>query len=333
MLPPYIQYLLQAESYPHQVTAVTLVQTHVSYLLFAGQYVYKWKKPVNLGFVNFSTLERRRHFCEEEVRLNSRLCRDIYLGVVQLSETEGRFHLGGDGTPFEYGVKMRRLPESLMMDRIIADDKLTCDHLTKIINRLVAFYSITPILPVASGYGSVEAVAKTIRDNLAETRSFVGDEVLSMERFIHIEEYAEQFLHKRDLFAERVAEGRIRDCHGDLHSANICLTHDVAIFDCIEFNEELRCTDTAADVAFLAMDLDYHNLVDFSNFFVDRYIACSGDRRLRDILDFYKCYRAYVRGKIGLLTAADKNIGSAGKIAALKTAERYFRLAEEYADH
>jgi len=156
---------------------------------------------------------------------------------------------------------------------------------------------------------------------------------LSKGRFIRIKNYAENFLKKREIFERRVAEGRVRDCHGDLHSANICLTDEIAIFDCIEFNEGLRCTDIAADLAFLAMDLDFHNLRDLSNFFVDRYISCSGDDGLREMLNFYKCYRAYVRGKIGLLTAADNGVGRAEKSMALKMAQHYFQLAEEYTGH
>lgn len=332
-LPLYIQQLLEPERYPHPVETVTLLQTHVSYLMFAGDYVYKWKKPVNLGFVDFSTLEKREFFCQEEVRLNRRLCPNMYLGVVALCRAGDLVQLDGDGTPFEFGVKMRRLPAAKMMDRVIAAGELTLSHLTRIIDRLVVFHQDTPMVPVTSGYGDVRAVAGTIRDNFSETQAFVGGEALGEVRFRRIRDYAENFLHNRKRFAQRVAEGRIRDCHGDLHSGNICLTDEIAIFDCIEFNEGLRCTDIAADVAFLAMDLDFHNLRDLSNFFVDRYISCAGDEGLREMLDFYKCYRAYVRGKIGLLTAADQGVEQPDQEVAVTMANQYFQLAEEYASH
>jgi len=161
-LPIFIQQLLRPDSYPHPVETVALIQTHVSYLLFAGEYVYKWKKPVNLGFVDFSTLEKRSFFCKEEVRLNRRLCPDMYLGVVTLCRTGNLFQLDGNGEPFEYGVKMLRLPEEQMMDRVILGGALTRSHIAKIIDRLVMFYNTTPIVPVASGYGNVDAVAGTI---------------------------------------------------------------------------------------------------------------------------------------------------------------------------
>ena len=330
LLPGYIQHLLQPASYLHPVDTVSFIQTHVSYLIFAGAYVYKWKKTVNLGFVDFSTLEKRGYFCEEEVRLNRRLCPDMYLGVVTLCRKGDLFQLGGDGEPIEYGVKMRRLPATLMMDRVIAGSHLTRNHLAKIVDRLVVFYDSVPIVPVASGYGDVHAVARNIRDNFTETSSFVGGKALGEAQFIRIQDFAEGFLQNEELFNKRVRQGKVRDCHGDLHSANICLTDEIAIFDCIEFNKSLRCTDIAADVAFLAMDLDFHNLQDLSNFFVDRYISCSGDEGLREMLDFYKCYRAYVRGKIGLLTAADQGVGLDEKSVALKLAQHYFQLAEKY---
>jgi len=332
-LPQYIRYLLEPASYPHPVQRVRLVQTHVSYLLFAGDFVYKWKKPVNFGFLDFSTLEQRRYFCEEEVRLNRRLCADMYLGVVRLARGNGGLALDGDGECLEYGVKMRRLPGERMMDRMIAAKTVRKEHLDRVIDQLVPFYAATAEMTGgSSGYGSVAAVGKTIRDNFAETRRFVGSPALASGRFARIREYAEAFLAKEDVFRQRKAAGRIRDCHGDLHSANICLTEPVHIFDCLEFNESLRCTDVAADVAFLAMDLDFHDLRGLGAHFVDRFIDRSGDAGLFGVLDFYKCYRAFVRGKIGLLTAADPGVGREGAAAALSAAKRYFRLAEEYGE-
>jgi len=329
-LPPYISQLLKPESYPHRVDSITLTQTHISYLIFAGDFVYKWKKPVNFGFLDFSTLARRRFFCEEEVRLNRRMCGKMYRGVVRVTVENNRYVLDGPGEGVEFGVKMRRLPQELMMDRVIADGNLTRSHLKKIVDKLVAFYAGTETMSVASGYGSVAAVSKTIHDNFTETSPFIGGPALSEERFYNIRQYAELFLAQPGVFQKRMTTGRVRDCHGDLHSANICLTDDVAIFDCIEFNSSLRRTDIAADVAFLAMDLDFHGLGELSSFFIDRFIGSSGDEGIDELLNFYKCYRAYVRGKIGLLTSADCGVGSEVAAAALKVAAKYFQLAEEY---
>jgi len=330
-LPEYIRHMLDPASYPHPVERVRLEQTHVSYLLFAGEFVYKWKKPVNFGFLDFSTLEQRRYFCEEEVRLNRRLCDDMYLGVVRITRSNGRLVLDGEGECVEYGVKMRCLPGERMMDRMITAKRLRNGHLDRVIDQLVPFYAAAAEMAGgSSGYGSVAAVGKTIRDNFRETERFVGGSALGRGCFARIREYAEALLAREHLFRQRIAAGRIRDCHGDLHSANICLTEPVQIFDCLEFNESLRCTDIAADVAFLAMDLDFHDQRGLGEYFVDRFIDCSGDAGLAEILDFYKCYRAFVRGKIGLLTAADPGVGREGTAAALAAAKRYFRLAEEY---
>ncbi|MFV0438092.1 MAG: hypothetical protein ACK5PS_11985 [Desulfopila sp.] len=330
VLPPYILDLLRPESYPHRVDEVTLVQTHISYLLFAGDFVYKWKKPVNFGFVDFSTRRRRRFFCEEEVRLNRRLCGEMYRGVVQVKKAGERYLLNGPGEGGEYGVKMRRLPLALMMDHLIADNRLGEHHLEKVVDRLVAFYRVAEIMPASSGYGSAGSVRKMIDDNFQETGPYIGGPALARQRFANISRYTASFLADSGIFERRAASGRVRDCHGDLHSANICLTDDVTIFDCIEFNPSLRCTDIAADVAFLAMDLDFHGLGELSHLFIRRCIDCTGDEGLLEVLNFYKCYRAYVRGKVGLLTAAGAGADRAAAARAMAVAERYFRLAEEY---
>lgn len=330
-LPRYIQYLLRPASYPCRVDKVDLVQTHVSYLLFAGDFVYKWKKPVNLGFLDFSTLERRRHYCEEEVRLNRRLCPEMYLGVVRLSADDEAFVFDGDGETVEYGVKMVRLPVAAMMDRRIGCGRLHWADLARVVERLATFYRGIEVMTPESGYGNLPAIRRTINDNFAETRPFIGGPALSERCFSRIRRYTEHVLIRETLFAERLAGGYVRDCHGDLHTANICLTEKLEIFDCIEFNAGLRCTDIAADIAFLAMDLDFHGLPELGRQFVSAFVAESGDDVLLELLDFYKCYRAYVRGKIGLLTAADPGVDRSTAKSALAAAKRYFRLAEQYA--
>lgn len=329
-LPEYVRYLLKSSSYPHPAKQVELVQTHISYVILAGDYVYKWKKPVNFGFLDFSSLHKRKFFCEEEVRLNRRLCPKIYLDVVPIAREKAGFRLAGSGEPVEYGVKMLRLPEERMMTRVIAAGRLQKSHLERIVELLVPFYAAADDESRIAEYGRLKAVRKTMDDNFTETRKFVGGAALSAERYARIRKFTDMFLRKNDLFEQRVNHRRVRECHGDLHSANICLTDEVDIFDCIEFNESLRCTDVAADVAFLAMDLDFHGLHELSDFFIQRFVACSRDEELLDMLDFYKCYRAYVRGKIGLLTAADPAVDRDVAARSLADAARYFRLAEHY---
>ena len=331
-IPDYIDHLLAPDAYPHGAGAVELVQTHISFVLLAGDYVYKWKKPVNFGFVDFSTLARRKHFCEEELRLNRRLCPGIYLGVTWLSREDGGFRLEGGGEIVEYAVKMARMPEERMMSRIIGAGGVGKEHLDRIVDLLVPFYRQAEGGERVRMNGRALAVARNISDNFRQTERFVGGKALGAGRFTRIKAYTESFLAREDLFAERIATGRVRDCHGDLYSGNICLDDRIHIFDCIEFNEKLRFIDCAADVAFLAMDLDFHGQAGLSRYFIDRFIAASGDSGLPKMLNFYKCYRAYVRGKVGLLTSADPSLEENKAEAALAAAAKYFHLAEAYAE-
>lgn len=329
-LPGYIKFLLDGSVYPHPVDGVELLQTHISYITIAGDFVYKWKKPADFGFLDFTSLKKRKFYCEEEIRLNRRLCSDVYLDTVAVTRQGHKYQLAGKGDVVEYGVKMRRLPEALMMGRVIKKGKLIRDHLDRIIKVLVAFYQKADCGDCSFNYGNPDAIAKLVNDNFYETRRFAGSESISRQQFNTIRAYSAAFLTQRELFQKRVEAGRIRECHGDLHSGNICLTENIDIFDCIEFNESLRYVDVASDVAFLAMDLDFHRLGDLSDYFIARFIEKSGDQGIMEVLDFYKCYRAYVRGKIYLLTAAEPEVDNYSKIQAMQKATKYFTLSERY---
>lgn len=332
-VPEYIVYLLDPARYAHPAGEPKLIQTHVSYVILAGDFVYKWKKPVDFGFIDFSTLARRKWFCEEELRLNSRLCPDIYLEVVRLFKVEGGYLFGDvGGETWEYGVKMSRLPQQMMMNEIITRGELTEHHVQAIVAKLVPFYRDAERFPVESTEQAVALVKKNVYDNFLLTEQFVGTKALGRARYEKIKSCAAKFLARQELFGSRIGGGFLRDCHGDLHSGNICLPGEVYIFDCIEFNSDLRCGDVAADIAFLAMDLDFHGLYDLSELFVNLYIKLSGDNGLMDILRFYQCYRAYVRGKIGLLTANDDQVDPATSEKNIEAASRYFELAEMYGE-
>jgi len=331
-LPPYIQYLLKTNDYPHEVEKTELIQTHISFVVVAGDYVYKWKKPVDFGFLNFSTLEKRKYYCERELNLNRRLCPDLYLDVVTVNLVDGRYRLGGSGQVIEYGIKMARMPQDRMMTRIIESGRLTKAHLDAIIDVLIPFYQTAEGGSGIEEFGRAESVAKNVLENFDQTEAFIGKGGLSTENFEKIKGYSLKVLADTDRFDRRVAAGRVRDCHGDLHSANICLADKVFIFDCIEFNERFRYSDVAADIGFLAMDLDFHGLPELSSYFIGRFIAKSGDDQFMEVLNFYKCYRAYVRGKIGLLTANDPSVVSEPAQTYLEQARKYFQLAERYSE-
>lgn len=330
-LPRFVRFLLSPEAYPHAAEGVRLVQTHISYVFLAGDFVYKFKKPVDFGFLDFTTLEKRRYFCEQELRLNRRLCPSLYLGLVSVNRQGEELFLNGRGAAVEYGVKMARMPEEAMMGNVMARGELTRAHIDRIVDILVPFYEKAAGGPEVRKFGTARAVSVNVLENFDQTKGFIGGDSLSRRQFDTISTYARDFLSREGLFDRRLAAGRIRDCHGDLYSANICLAEQVYIYDCIEFNRRFRYCDVASDVAFLAMDLDFNGLGGLSGHFVDVFCRKSGDQELKTMLNFYKCYRAYVRGKIGLFTGQAPEVDAATRERSLAMAGRYFALAEKYA--
>lgn len=335
--PAFVRFLLESADCGSGA-AVELVQTHISWVFLVNDTVYKFKKPVNFGFLDFSTLEQRRFYCEQEVALNRRLCPDIYLGMVAVCEQNGGLALlplDQAKDVVEYGIKMRRMPEERMMPHLIERGELGAAHIDQIVDLLVPFYR-QAAQQTASGeslarFGAAETVTMNVLENFEQTKGFIGGGALTKEQFDAISTAACAVLAKPERFQKRIQAGAIRECHGDLYSANICLADKPYIFDCIEFNERFRYSDVACDVAFLAMDLDYHGLDDLSRHFIERFVQVSGDRGLLDMLNFYKCYRAYVRGKIGLFTANDQSVDEQSRRKCLAGAEQYFRLAMRYA--
>lgn len=331
-LPQYVQALLNPAMYHHQVQETELIQTHISYVVLAGDFVYKWKKEVDFGFLNFSSLALRELNCQRELELNRRLCPDLYLEVVSLTQEGDNYTLNGSGEIVEYGVKMKRMDQQGLMSNKIEKGQLTVSMLDDVVEQLVPFYEDARGNAEVSSFGVSEAVGVNVIENFDQTESFAGSEELPKEIFDGIKRYATEFLKQEKLFQERIDNGKICDCHGDLYSANICFDGDKTyIFDCIEFNERFRFTDVAADIGFLAMDLDYHNLSGLADSFVEKYVASSKDTGIYQILDFYKCYRAYVRGKIGLFTAADAAVPVEVAKKCKEDAKLYFKLAARYA--
>jgi aminoglycoside phosphotransferase family enzyme len=330
-LPELIEALLDPRAYPDPPQKVELAQTQISYILFAGEYVYKIKKPVDMSFLDYTTLEKRLFYCQREVELNRRLCTDTYLGVVPITKQEGRYAIERKGVPVEYAVKMRRLPADAMMDALLAKNKVTPEMLKMVAKTIADFHKKAATSEEISQTGGIEAVIKNTSENFAQTDKYFGT-IIAPETYRNIKTYTEDFIKTNTpLFRKRMAEGRVRDCHGDLHTAHVCfLKKGICIYDCIEFIDRLRYTDVAADVAFLAMDLDHYGRRDLSEIFVKAYITESGDKELIRLLNFYKCYRAYVRGKVGCFQYDDPQIpaGEKGRIKA--DARSYFKLAESY---
>jgi len=325
-----VKALSNPKAYPHNPKSVELVQTQISFVFLAGDYVYKVKKPVNFGFLDFTTLEKRRFYCDQEVVLNRRLCPNIYVGVVSITKKGKSLTVEGKGKEVEYAVKMRSLPYQRMMDTMLQSDQVTPQMVEMVAKRLTEFHRKAEISEELANIGGLDTVTKNAEENFAQVSSYVN-QTITKKQYERIENYTHSFLKKNAaLFAKRVKEGRIRDCHGDLHAAHICFIDGLCIFDCIEFNDRFRYIDVASEVAFLAMDLDFHRRPELSQHFAAAYVKASGDKELLQLLDFYKCYRAYVRGKVESFQLDDPHISKDQKAEKLAVARRYFELAESY---
>ncbi|MGH7831690.1 MAG: AAA family ATPase [Candidatus Binatia bacterium] len=333
-LPPLVSAMLQKEFYPDQPSSVELKQTHISYVFLAGQYVYKVKKPVCFAFLDYSTLERRLHFCREEVRLNRRLAPDTYVGVVSICRDESGLVLREEpsndpSAAVEYAVKMRLLPEERMLSRLLVEGRVGKEDIRSIVRRLVPFHQSAGTLRAAT-HGAPEAIRQQVTENFDETRQFVGLTIGS-KLFQRLRDYSLDFLSAHaELLDARVRDERVREGHGDLRAEHICLTDEITVFDCIEFSEKLRTCDVASEVAFLAMDLDFLNASELSEELAGGYAETAQDRSLTALLPFYKSYRAHVRGKVESLKSREVEVPKRERKGALIRAQRYFFLAERY---
>ena len=330
MLPPIIQSLLKSEGTPGESGQVNLVQTQMSWILFAGNLVYKMKKPVDLGYVDYTTLEKRQYYCNREVELNRRLCPQSYLGVSTINLADGEYSIDGDGEVVDYAVKMKKLPQEKMLDYLLANNNPTADMLSQVAERVAAFHKKAETGPHIDPFGSIQAIRFNTEENFTQSIKY-ADKVVSRDTLDRIKDYTNRFLNNNSaLFESRVKEGHIRDCHGDLHSSHICFTDELCIYDCIEFSDRFRYSDTAAEVAFLAMDIDHYGRADLSQVFIQRYLEMTRDSQVETLLNFYKCYRAMVRAKVNCFKLDDPYVDSEEKQRSLLKAQQYFDLAESY---
>ena len=326
---------MQPDFYPHPTERIELLQTHISYIFITGDFVYKVKKPFNLGFLDFTDLDRREYYCREEIRLNRRLAPDTYLDVVEIYEhSDGRIVLGKGDRIIEYAVKMKILPRDKMLNELLSHGTVKPVIVEAIARKLADFHENAETGGEIDEIGGIETIRKNHNDNFIETEPFIN---VTIPEYQHrfIKSYAEDFLvRNKPLFHKRVADHRIRNCHGDLHLEHICvLDSDIVIFDCIEFDKRFRYNDVAAEVAFLAMDLENNGYHEHGERFVDAYIRYSRDSELRFLLNFYKCYYAYVRGKVTSLKLSNSKLDGNEQAETKIIASRYFDLAYAYAAH
>ena len=308
-----------------------LVQTQMSFVFLAGDYAYKVKKPVNLGYLDYTSLAKRRFYCEQEVRLNSRLCPEFYLGVIPITRSGSVISLDSQGEAIEYAVKMLRLPQDRLMNFLLERDRVSAAMVQQLSHKLADFHARAETNSYISSFGKIEAVRLNAGENFAQAEKYIGIAVTPVQ-YQRIKDYTLGILkEKAGLFEQRVSDGRIRDGHGDLYAQHICFCDGICIFDCIEFNDRFRYGDVAAEVAFMAMDLDHYGRADLSRHFVDAYVTRGGDTQIGELLKFYKCYRAYVRGKVECFNFDDPYISAREKDQALEAARSYFDLAGSYA--
>lgn len=289
------------------------------------------KKAVNLGFLDFSTLEKRRHYCEEEVRLNSRFSPDTYLATIPVCDDNGTVRLGPPGNAVEYLVKMQRLPEELMLHTLLRDQNAgLVEKIAALGHRLASLH--TEALPCNhdEGYSDLMHVRRNWDENFRQIEPFAGN-AISPEGLIGLRTYVHTFLEKKEARLEqREKAGWVRECHGDLHAGHVCMTDPIRIFDCIEFNRRFRVSDIICDLAFLLMDLDRHHRHDLAAILQESYAENLNAAVPDDIVRFYKVYRAVVRGKVAAILNSEETVPSGLRVQARKDALDYFNLALGY---
>ncbi len=317
---PLVAGLLSPDAYPHPAPGLRLIETHISWVFLAGEYAYKVKKPVNLGFLDFSTLEKRRFFCEEEIRLNRRLAPEIYLDVASICGSEQAPRVDGQGEVVEWAVEMRAFPADATLDR---ETDINTVQIDAIADRVAAFHqTVSPASP-ESNYGTPDAVRQPIEANFTHLRSLRPPREI-LDHLAPTENWSRnEGARLEAAFAQRKAAGFVRECHGDLHLGNIAWADEAPIiFDGIEFNPGLRFIDVMSDVGFLAMDLHFRGRHDLAWRFLNRYLENTGDFAGLDVLLYYQVYRAMVRAKVAAIRTSQAGGDGSECLAYLNLANR-----------
>ena len=320
-LPPLIRNLMAPGRFPGVPGPAELVETHISWVLLAGDHAFKIKKPVRLPFLDFSTLAQRKTCCEDELRLNRRFAPDLYLDVVGLYHSAEDPRWSGNGDPIEYAVRMRRFDESGRLDHLCALGRLKPDHLSDLARTLSDFHADAPTAPPDSRFGQPSEVLAAALENFQELQQLLR--ATEHARLARLQAWTQaEFGRQAAPLQTRRAGGRVRECHGDLHLANmVCIDGRIRMFDCIEFSEDLRWIDVASEYAFTYVDLLDHRQGALAGWFLNEVLACSGDYEAAVVLRFYAVYRALVRAKVAAIRGAGQG-GVADTAAYLALAEQ-----------
>lgn len=326
-----VQAMLEPDFYDHPVDQVELIQTHISWVFLTGEFAYKVKKPVNFGFLDFTSLAKRKFYCEEELRLNRRLAPQIYLGVIPITEQQNILQLNAVGHVVDYCVKMLQFSQACLIKTLLSKQELTLGHMKQLADAVAEFHSTIPHASSSQIFGSADEVIKPIRQNFATLRPIVTDRH-DIDLLDTIEQQSLDNHSKLEpVFAQRKTGGYIRECHGDLHLGNIALVdEEILIFDCIEFNENFRWIDTMSEIAFLVMDLQDQQQYAFASHLLNRYLEKTGDFDGLAIIKFYMSYRAMVRAKVCGLQLQQLDKTSENWHKNLQAMRTYIQLAISY---
>jgi uncharacterized protein len=325
-----IESLKESTDFPGTDEKPVVIETHISTVFLAGDYAWKLKKPVNFGFLDFSSLDQRRHFCEEELRLNRRLAPELYLDVVSITGSPEHPVIGGAGEALEYAVKMRRFKQDDLFNNLLAAGKLD-DALIRQVGRIAAdFHAHAARASMDMPYGSAEAAFSPMQQNFDQLRDLITDQS-QLEQLDELERWTRQrYEALRETLDQRKKDGFIRECHGDMHLGNIALIDgEVAVFDGIEFNDFFRWGDVMSEIAFLTMDLDHRGDTWHSNIVLNEYLEKSGDYAGLELLRFYQVYRAMVRAKVSSFRLAQE-LSDAERTEVLEQYQGFVSLAEHY---
>ncbi len=316
--------------YPHPVESFQVIETHISWVVLTGPFAYKIKKPVNFGFLDFTNLKDREHFCNEELRLNQRLTEGLYLDVLPITGSTEAPELNGSGPVLEYALKMRQFPQSQLLAEVQSRGELTTDHIDSLATLIAQFHINAPRVAQDHELGSAAAIMAPVTQNFEQIRPMLSEKA-DLIQLDALQAWAESsFERLQPLFERRKSEGFIRECHGDIHLGNATLLDGkVVLFDCIEFNEPFRLTDVVADIGFLAMDLEDRGLKPLARRFISAWLEQTGDYDALEILNFYKAYRAMVRAKVGLFRLFQEE-NPVQRAVILRQYRSYAALAESY---
>jgi uncharacterized protein len=334
---PLIDALRNPACYDHPVEQVEILQTHISWVLLAGDFAYKVKKPVRLPFVDFSTLEKRRFFCEEELRLNRRLAPQLYLAAIPIAGTLDSPRVNGAGEAIEYAVQMRRFPQEGLLTNLLEQGKVTAQHVDRLARQAAEFHGRIAVADDKTPWGTWENVRQPIEENFEELLAATSPETPLHARLRELQAWSREMLEAlRDTLVARKRDGFIRECHGDMHLGNIVLLPndgggEIVIFDGIEFNENFRWIDVQNELAFPVMDLDQRGRADLARRLLNVYLEASGDYAGLAVLPLYLNYRALVRAKIDWIRGHQTGVAGEERRRLEEEFGRYLSLAERYA--